>query len=709
MTRVAILLVLAAALQAQTFKPFEMIWRADSGVVADVSFLLDAPAGKDGFIRIEAGHLVKPDGRRFRIWGVNLPMQGNRPAKEDAPAYAAHLARFGVNCVRIHHLDWRTPRGIIDSRQPNSRTFDAEQMDRLDFFIAELKKRGIYVDLNLNVGRVFEQDDGVREYEQLGFAKAVTLFDERIIELEKEYARMLLTHRNPYTNTEYRCEPAVAIVELVNENSLLDYWVAGRLSGKGATPETKPAWADIPVSYERDLTAKFNAWLPSRLSGDELAAVRKEAEIADGAPIPRLKPDGIRKASALRFQSEAAFYEHLETRFFQGMSSFLKNDLGVKALLIGSSAHNAGSSPYGVVSSTSRLDIVDAHTYWQAPKVVPLPGGRRRTDLVNTAMVNDPEHSSVVILSRVAVAGKPFVVSEMNHQFPNEYACEGTPIAAAYAAFHDWDGVFWYSFSHTEPSTWKPSPPGPLDIRQEPVKLTEFAAGALIFARGDVAPAKQTVPRSYSKTDVYESIRMSRSEAPYYTPGFPRLLPLFHGTRISRLDGKTSGDYPGLPQGPAVSDTDQLTWSNGVVTVDTDRSQALIGYTRANSPKLSNLAAQVDNEFCAIILSSLDGKAIRNAERLLLTTGARVANEGMKWNEKHTSILEVGTGPVTIEPVTGTITLRNLQGASGVEIVPLDGAGRPGGPAVAGVGKDTDWRIPLGGAATPWYLVRVKR
>ena len=111
----------------------------------------------------KAGTCVEGDGRRLRLWGVNLPMQSNRPAKQDAAAYAAHLARFGVNCVRIHHFDWPAPVGII-ARQPNSRTFDAEQLDRFDYFFAELKKRGIYVDLNLNVGRRFQKDDGVREY-----------------------------------------------------------------------------------------------------------------------------------------------------------------------------------------------------------------------------------------------------------------------------------------------------------------------------------------------------------------------------------------------------------------------------------------------------------------------------------------------------------------------------------------------------------------
>jgi hypothetical protein len=711
MFRVTLLLALcsAAAAQPLDLKPFEMVWRADAGVLADMSFLLDAPAGKDGFLRVRDGHVVRPDGRRFRFWGVNLSMSGSRPAKEDAPAYAAHLARFGVNCVRIHHFDWRTPRGIIDSRQPNSRTFDAGELDRFDFFVSELKKRGVYINLNLNVGRTFEKDDGVKDYEQLGFAKAVTLFDERIIELEKEYARMLLGHYNPYTKSEYRNEPAVAIVEMVNENSLVEYWLAGRLSGRGRTPGADATWADIPASYERDLTAKFNAWIQERLSKAELARLREEAGVPGDGPLPRLKPPEFRAASALRFQTEAAFYMHLEDRFFQQMRAYLRDTLGVKSLLIGTSAHNGGVSPYPLLSSTARLDIVDAHTYWQHPRTVTLPDGRRRQEIQNTPMVDEPERSSIVTLSRAAVAGKPFTVTEINHPFPSEYASEGLPVAAAYAAFLDWDGVFWYSFSHSEPSAWRPSSPGSFDIRQDPVKMTQLASGALIFLRPDVAPAAKTVVRSYSKEQVWESLRLPRSEAPYFTPGFPLALPLVHGSRIASLDAGPAGPFPAPPSGAIVSDTRQLTWRKGLVTVDTERSQALIGRVKANRPETRNLTAEIDNEFCTILVSSLDNAPISKARQLLLTTGARVANTGMKWDEKRTSLVAVGTGPVLIEPVTGAVTLRNLAGASGVEAVPLDGAGRPGGAPAAGVKSGPGWRIPVGGTATPWHLIRVKR
>jgi hypothetical protein len=100
-------------------KPFVMDHRAGGASPADVSFLLDAPAGKDGFIRIHDGHFVEPGGRRIDFWGVHLTdwSRGSilLPSHEDSALYAATLARYGINMVRPHFLDLPAPRGIIDS------------------------------------------------------------------------------------------------------------------------------------------------------------------------------------------------------------------------------------------------------------------------------------------------------------------------------------------------------------------------------------------------------------------------------------------------------------------------------------------------------------------------------------------------------------------------------------------------------------------
>jgi hypothetical protein len=185
-----------------------------------------------------------------------------------------------------------------------------------------------------------------------------------------------------------------------------------------------------------------------------------------------------------------------------------------------------------------------------------------------------------------------------------------------------------------------------------------------------------------------------------------------HTTRIRSFD-TPGGSYPSAGAAePIPSDTGELVWHHGgkrqgLVTIQTDKSQGLIGFVEQAREPLKNLAAAVENEFGSILLTSLDGKPIAQADRLLLVTTARSANTGMKWNDERTSLTDWGTAPSVIEPVQGSLTLRNLDAVEAVEAIPLDTGAKPlGKPAVAERTAD-GWRIVLGEPATPWYLLRV--
>ncbi len=685
-------------LPAADTQPYETNWRENPPSVANVSFLLNAPAGKNGFIRAANGHLVNPDGTRFRMWGMNFTASATLPPKADAPVVAEHLARFAINCVRFHFLDLRAPAGLIAAVDGSSRSLDPAQLDRLDFFIAELKKRGIYADLNLNVGRAYQRDDGVRDYEIVGFAKTLTYFDERLIELQREYARQLLTHRNPYTGAEYRNEPAVALVELVNENSIVESWFSNRLLGKGSSKHPG-TWSDIPPSYEKALTEKYHAWLAKQ-----------------GLPaVPRLRKDEFGRAPKERFEHEAQFYMELERNYFRGMGEFLKTELKVKSLIAGTSDHNHGNSGYPLIDSTSQLDVVDGHVYWQHPNYTrdPETGKTTAFTIKNTPMVNDPLHSTVVELSRSAVAGKPYIVSEVNHPFPAEFGAEGIPILAAYAAFQDWDGIFWYTFEHNQPGMWRPVQKGHFDHQADPVKMAQIAAGAMLFLRGDVQPAKRTILRSYTREQVYESIRLPNAQRPFFTPGFPLASVLRHATRIASLAGAGVNDWKDSGTGALTSDTGELSWltpanSTGLVVVDTPKSQALIGFVKANRVATANLSAELETTHCAITLSAVDGQPIARSAKLLLTTGSRVENTGMEWNAQRTSLLSWGSAPTRIEPVSGTITLRGLVDRSAVTVTPMFATGSSIGAPINAVKSKAGWSFPIGGKPAVWYAIELR-
>lgn len=256
--------------------------------------------------------------------------------------------------------------------------------------------------------------------------------------------------------------------------------------------------------------------------------------------------------------------------------------------------------------------------------------------------------------------------------------------------------------------------PSHFEVRPDPVKMMNIAAGAFLFLRGDVQRARETVYRSYSPEEVRESIRLPSSQRPFFTPGFDPATALVHATRIRNFD-TAGGPYPAVNAGETIlSDTGELAWHHagkrqGFVTIQTERSQALIGFVRHADKPLKNLAATVENEFYSLILASLDSKPISRADRLLLVATARAANTGMKWTDKRTSLTDWGTAPSVIEPVKGFVTLRGFDGAGPITVTPLDSGAKPLGEPIVAEKTADGYRIPIGEPATPWYLIRCAR
>src|SRR5207253_1253148 len=141
---------------------------------------------------------------------------------------------------------------------------------------------------------------------------------------------------------------------------------------------------------------------------------------------------------------------------------------------------------------------------------------------------------------------------------------------------------------------------------------------------------------TYSSEQIDEAGRLPESERPYYTPEFPLSIPLRHGSRIRCLDCAPTEKFSNDQSGPFVSDTGELSWSTsadkgGLVTIETDRTQGLIGFVKANGKAVRNLSADIKNDFCAITVSSMDTKPISRSARLLVTTASREQNTGSKW------------------------------------------------------------------------------
>jgi hypothetical protein len=254
---------------------------------------------------------------------------------------------------------------------------------------------------------------------------------------------------------------------------------------------------------------------------------------------------------------------------------------------------------------------------------------------------------------------------------------------------------------------------GHFDLAPDPIKMSQLVAGALAFLRSDVKGAREVVPRGYSQEEIQESIRQTGKARPYFTPGFSPAQVLRHATRIVSFDQSTS-EYPETSkESPLISDTEELRWffgekGEGLVLVETGRTQSIVGHLHRREG-LSHLAVDLKNDFAAVTLTSLDGKALALAEKILLNTASSLSNTGMKWNEDRTSLKSWGSAPTRIDPLSGRVTVGGLHEAEAVEVMPLDSRGDALEASFRAVRREDGWSVELEDAATPWYLLRVIR
>src|SRR3546814_16558246 len=94
---------------------------------------------------------------------------------------------------------------------------------------------------------------------------------------------------------------------------------------------------------------------------------------------------------------------------------------------------------------------------------------------------------------------------------------------------------------------------------------------------------------------------------------------------------------------------------------------------------------------------------------MLLTTTGKVENTGAEWDKRRAMLTNWGTAPTVIEPITGWIQLKDLEGAVGVLAQPLAVSARPIGPEIRGRMIAPGWDIAAGTPGPTSSLNRIVR
>ena len=180
----------------------------------DLRSLNEPVAGQSGFVRLspDGNSFVLGDGTPARFWAV-----GSDLYTQPTPVIARHvrfLARVGVNMVRLHAQI--APKGVgsrIDE-------FDEKEIDGIRRFVAEAKKQGIYTTISPYWAHAKSAGLwGIEGYGQ-GDLYGLLFFDEVLQEGYRGWARALYSPVNPHTGIPLAKDPAVALIQVQNEDSL---------------------------------------------------------------------------------------------------------------------------------------------------------------------------------------------------------------------------------------------------------------------------------------------------------------------------------------------------------------------------------------------------------------------------------------------------------------------------------------------------------
>ena len=659
----------------------------------DMSFLNEAVAGGSGFVKVKNGHFVDGNGARIRFFGTNLTFSSAFPEKETAILIAGRLRKLGMNVVRFHHMDNQSaPDGIWDAAK---KELDPGQLDKLDWLIYQLKLHGIYSNINTHVSRNYPGSD-YKGIDQFNYGKGIDQFYPPYIEMQKEFAKKLLTHRNPYTGTTYAEEPAIAFVEVNNENSLISNW---------------SLLQKLNTEHKAALLKQWKEWM----------AKHPEYNKKEGFSIDLMGILSNYAENTPEVQKEMlwSFLMDREMSYAREMTGYFRKELKVKANIAETQAYYSGVQ--GVYRESQVSDFDDMHSYWEHPRFPGKSWSSTNWTIRNSSMVTDKQTGTLTWFAQHRIAGMPLTISEYDHPAPTFFCAEMYPMLNSFAAFQDFDGIYHFTFD-------APYDGGRIDnffsSAGHPLKQVFVPVGAVLFRMGAVQPGKHVVQLDLPPSSVLENmiktgdrIRLHGSnmknvwEEAGATPG----LAIIHPANVNFNATEFKLSEPVTPTtGPWESETGEIIWDNrdsvnAVYKINSPSAKAAVGYIGGKTIDLGNVTIAMDTtrfNWATITVTALDGKPVERSSRILLVAAGRVENTGWKWDAEKTTLGgDWGKSPTIAEGIPAKLVFRGMNKFS---VFSLDPSGNQVNE-VPVVRRGEDQSFGIGAQyKTLWYIISRK-
>ena len=693
----------------------------------DLRGLNEDRAGETGFVRLSEGGdgFVRGDGSPVRFWVVGTDAHKFSPA--DMDRHARWLAKRGVNMVRLH-VTVCVPKAGADITD-----VDDDLIAGCHRFIKSCRDSGIYVLISPYYGHFAAPESwglagGTPRMEGLIY------LDPKVRAAYRTWTREFYTRPNPHTGVPIAEDPTVAVLQVLNEDSLF-FWTAQRL----------------PDHHRKLLAGHFSDWLAGRYGSVREAwdawgngfKGRDPLDDVEAGRVAVLRPYDLtqaaddRPAYRARLKDTAEFLATFQRDFYAGMGAYLRGDLGCRQVLNATNWRTADDDRLKALERYSyhALEVDAENEYVGSDYQHEGPNASYRIDpghyLVNESVLGKPLEMCTNFRQ---TPGHPFFVTETAWKNPNRYQSEGPFLVAAYQSLTGIDGVAWFAFqtpgyeSDPRKPFWRVGDEQSVHKWSHgyPTQSAGFPANALLYRRGDLREAAPVVREVRSLGEVFDrrvpavpdgetygDARRPEELEPGYDPppGTVNRAAFLVGPVVTETvpgpvpdaDPLTVdlSEYFDPAAGTITSATGELRWDykRQVCTMDAPRAQGVAGFLKSAGGRfeLSDVTVESDNDYLTLNVVSLDDEPLATSGRVLVQavtvnrlTGYRTEKATYEVGKGDSAyavagerIARLGQPPLRVADVRASVTIDNPE-LSTATVLDVNGYARGTVPVTAG-------------------------
>ncbi len=635
--------------------------------------------------------------------------------------YAKQIRLAGYNAIRIN-FDY--------IRAYQSKDKFEENLDLVDFYMAEMKKNGIYVHYTIgwnNFGL------NPKDYPEMRDAMKMSCVMNKpdVLAAWKKWAEFHLNHVNPYTKLALKDDPQIIQVEYFNELSIS----RGRIE---RMPDDGREW----------VLNKFHNWLKEKYGTIEnLNKAWNEKGFVFNSGSFKYKDFAAIRTFFVKNPDWCEFYDLNKRKFFDFCTEVVKGT-GYKGII---SSENIGGTPEQSDIQNKFCHSTIINTYFDHPMGINTE--EQAVDQVSAIGTAFPIISG---LCARHFNNRPIGITEYNHCFWNKYRYEVLSTFVPYCSFQDYSMITLHEGAVPNLANMKYKrirKMSPFRSAFSPIMRANEVFTSGFFLRGDIKPAKNRIEMEVTKDFLKNEYRRAQKafnitqtrlglltgfrvdcegEPPTEIKEVRPIAPAMKIQPIGSSDTKMDDWFQSVVEDSASVGFDIVDFSEkmrkrgilgednktnikkGIFHTDTEQiymnvkkkfikiktpKSELIATNSGKKSKLDNLRLISSSTPASVGVMSLDGKDIEKSSRLMLCYATQEANSGMMASFDQKNLFSEGSYPVLLKTGKLKATLR-LDSSKKYTLYPLALSGERRAPIPTSF-EDGELRIEIDTATLP--------